>query len=487
MRDSDARRAAIVVGLFVALFAVRFVLDEPTYIGATFLLVLPTVLAALWFGVQGGVAVAVTAAVAFFVAERLDPSMEAELSTVVWAAVVRLGALTLVAVLVAQLFARQLTLVRELDEAEAVREALRPAEVVPRPDLELAAHYVPAEQGVGGDFFLTAEGPRGSTVLLVGDVVGKGVAAARRAVFVRTSLVTFAPFEDDPARLLRLANAALIDRAGTSVDYVTAVCVVHRPADATFAWAIAGHPSPLRLEDGTPLDSAGAGQPLGLEFELDVTQLDRAAARGGRRAALHRRDHGCARALGRALRRGAAAVAGRGARARERGCADRALAGGAGPVRAGRGRRRVSARGAESGGGRLRDRPMKKVEPLIALELPAEPHSAKVARDAIAGLDGHLGSVFGDVVLLISELVTNSVRHAGLDATQPLQLSVAVDDDVVRVAVRDPGPGFRPPKAPTDPGHVGGWGLVLVDQLAEKWGVEHDGEANVVWCELRQR
>jgi serine phosphatase RsbU (regulator of sigma subunit) len=271
MRDSDARRAAIVVGLFVALFGVRFVLDDPTYIGATFLLVLPTVLAALWFGVRGGVAVAVTAAVAFFVAERLDPSMDAELHTVVWAAVVRLGALTLVAVLVARLFARQLTLVRELDEADAVREALRPAQVVPRPDLELAAHYVPAEQGVGGDFFLTAEGPRGSTVLLVGDVVGKGVAAARRAVFVRTSLVTFAPFEDDPARLLRLANAALIDRAGTSVDFVTAVCVVHRPADATLAWAIAGHPSPLRLEDGTPLDSAGAGQPLGLEFELDVS------------------------------------------------------------------------------------------------------------------------------------------------------------------------------------------------------------------------
>ena len=130
---------------------------------------------------------------------------------------------------------------------------------------------------------------------------------------------------------------------------------------------------------------------------------------------------------------------------------------------------------------------MKKVEPLVVLELPAEPHSAKVARDAIAGLDGHLGSVFGDVVLLVSELVTNSVRHAGLDASQPLQLSLQADGEVVRIAVRDPGPGFRPPKAPTDPGHVGGWGLVLVDQLAEKWGVEHDGEANVVWCELKRR
>ena len=130
---------------------------------------------------------------------------------------------------------------------------------------------------------------------------------------------------------------------------------------------------------------------------------------------------------------------------------------------------------------------MKKVDPLIALELPAEPHSAKVARDAVGGLDGHLGSVYGDVVLLISELVTNSVRHAGLDATQPLQLSVNIDDDLVRVAVRDPGPGFSPPEPPSDPGRAGGWGLVLVEQLAERWGVEHDGEANVVWCELRRR
>jgi anti-sigma regulatory factor (Ser/Thr protein kinase) len=130
---------------------------------------------------------------------------------------------------------------------------------------------------------------------------------------------------------------------------------------------------------------------------------------------------------------------------------------------------------------------MKKLEPLIALVLPAEPHSAKVARDAVAGLDGHLGDVFGDVVLVISELVTNSVRHAGLGASEPVQLSVGIEGDMVRVTVRDPGPGFKPPRAPSDPAHIGGWGLVLVDQLATRWGVEHDGEANVVWCELKRR
>ena len=123
----NTRRAAIVIGLFVVLFGVRFVLDDPTYIGATFLLVLPTVLAALWFGVTGGVAVAVSAAVAFFVAERLDSSQDVALHTVVWATLVRLGGLVLVAVLVARLFTRQLELVRELDELEAVRDALRPA------------------------------------------------------------------------------------------------------------------------------------------------------------------------------------------------------------------------------------------------------------------------------------------------------------------------------------------------------------------------
>ncbi len=155
----------------------------------------PTVLAALWFGVPGGVAVAVTASVAFFVAERIDPSQDVELHTVVWATVVRFGGLVLVAVIGG---AAVHAPARADAGARRARGGPRRAAAGDRraaAGAELAAHYVPAQQGVGGDFFLTAEGPRDSTVLLVGDVVGKGVHAARRAVFVRTSLVTFAPFE----------------------------------------------------------------------------------------------------------------------------------------------------------------------------------------------------------------------------------------------------------------------------------------------------
>jgi Stage II sporulation protein E (SpoIIE) len=264
------RRAVTLGGLFAALFLVRFLVDRPTFLGVTFLLVVPAVLAAVWFGTRGAVAMAFAAALCFYVTEELDPSVDVESHTVLAAAVVRGFGLVVAGVFVAVLFERQVRITRELDVLAATRDALRPSAIVPRPALDLAAHYVPVQDGVGGDFYLAVEGPRGSTVLVVGDVVGKGVIAAQRAVFVRTSLVTFAPFEDDPARLLRLANAALIDRAGTSVDYVTAACVVHRPADVTLAWALAGHHAPLDLGTGRPLDRAGAGQPLGLDHELQM-------------------------------------------------------------------------------------------------------------------------------------------------------------------------------------------------------------------------
>jgi serine phosphatase RsbU (regulator of sigma subunit) len=271
MRQPHARRAVTLAGLFAALFVVRWLVDRPTFLGVTFLLVLPVVLSALWFGTRGAVAMAFAAALSFFIAEELDPSVDVETHTVVVAALVRAGGLAFAGVFVAELFARQVAITRELDELEATRDALRPSAIAPRPELDLAAHYVPVQDGVGGDFYVAVEGPRGSTMLVVGDVVGKGVTAAQRAVFVRTSLVTFAPFEDDPARLLQLANAALIDRAGTSMDYVTAACVVHRPADGTLAWALAGHHAPLALGSGRELDPAGAGQPLGLDHDLAVS------------------------------------------------------------------------------------------------------------------------------------------------------------------------------------------------------------------------
>jgi anti-sigma regulatory factor (Ser/Thr protein kinase) len=86
-----------------------------------------------------------------------------------------------------------------------------------------------------------------------------------------------------------------------------------------------------------------------------------------------------------------------------------------------------------------------------------------------------------DVRLLVSELVTNGVLHGdATDAEDSLTLSIA-SNAVVRVDVIDHGGGFVPGTSEPDP--VGGWGLMLVEELADRWGVTRDGETRV-WFEM---
>jgi serine phosphatase RsbU (regulator of sigma subunit) len=151
----------------------------------------------------------------------------------------------------------------ELNDLRAIRDALTPPRLPQRPGLDLAAVFLPAvAERVSGDFYLVAEGPRDSTVLVVGDVVGHGLQAARRAAFVRTTFAATAPFSDDPCRLLSWANTALIERAGTSSEFVTAACVTYLPNERLLRWAYAGHPPALGLDDGRELTAARQGAPL---------------------------------------------------------------------------------------------------------------------------------------------------------------------------------------------------------------------------------
>jgi anti-sigma regulatory factor (Ser/Thr protein kinase) len=87
------------------------------------------------------------------------------------------------------------------------------------------------------------------------------------------------------------------------------------------------------------------------------------------------------------------------------------------------------------------------------------------------------------VRLLVSELVTNSVRHAELGADDWIDLQVAVAPDAVRVTVTDPGGGFVPPARPPHPTDPSGWGLTLVQRIADRWGISSDGRTQV-WFEL---
>ena len=88
-------------------------------------------------------------------------------------------------------------------------------------------------------------------------------------------------------------------------------------------------------------------------------------------------------------------------------------------------------------------------------------------------------STSGDLMLLVSELVTNAVRHA---RGEVFEVRIAVDPDVLRLEVHDDGAGFEPEIAPYDDG-TGGYGLFIVDQLADRWGVERDA-GGVIWLEL---
>jgi serine phosphatase RsbU (regulator of sigma subunit) len=156
----------------------------------------------------------------------------------------------------------------ELGDLRAIRDALTPPELPQRPGLELAAAFLPAvAERVSGDFYLVAEGPQDSTVLVVGDVVGHGLEAGRRAAFVRTAFAATAPFSDDPCRLLSWANTALIERAGTSVDFVTAAAITYLPEERLLRWAYAGHPPALWLDDGRELIAPKQGTPLGVRSD----------------------------------------------------------------------------------------------------------------------------------------------------------------------------------------------------------------------------
>ena len=120
---------------------------------------------------------------------------------------------------------------------------------------------------------------------------------------------------------------------------------------------------------------------------------------------------------------------------------------------------------------------------LLAVRLPGGLDAPSRARKALLSLDGTFGRAHDDVMLLVTELVTNAVRHAGADEDRVIDLEVEVARRHVRVAVTDPGGGFVPVPAPRPRPEGGGAGLVLVDRLASRWAVE-PGPPSRVWFEL---
>ncbi len=161
----------------------------------------------------------------------------------------------------------------ELGDLRAVRDALTPPALPARPGLQIGATFLPAARRVSGDFYLAVPGPTDDvTVVVVGDVAGHGIDAARQAAFVRTAFVSTARFTDDPCRLLEWANVALTERTAYQERFATAACMTFDASTQRLRWGLAGHPPPLRLGSGEELDGAGHGLPLGVRATLDCTE-----------------------------------------------------------------------------------------------------------------------------------------------------------------------------------------------------------------------
>jgi anti-sigma regulatory factor (Ser/Thr protein kinase) len=121
----------------------------------------------------------------------------------------------------------------------------------------------------------------------------------------------------------------------------------------------------------------------------------------------------------------------------------------------------------------------------VQLQLGRDPRAPAEARAAVSSqlseMDVEPARV-QTVVLLVSEVVSNAVRHSSAPPDAPITLSSAVQSGIVRVDVTDAGEGFTP--RPRDPERLGeGYGLYLLEKAARAWGVERVG-GTTVWFEV---
>jgi anti-sigma regulatory factor (Ser/Thr protein kinase) len=121
-------------------------------------------------------------------------------------------------------------------------------------------------------------------------------------------------------------------------------------------------------------------------------------------------------------------------------------------------------------------------QPVIDLELARRPEAVRNARDALAPMSGRVPeTVLDELRLVVSELVSNSIRHSTGDPGALIRLRVWLSAEEIRVEAADSGRGFDPTIRSAEGGS--GWGLLLVGRLATRWGVAASDSGTTVWFE----
>ncbi|QMU68825.1 SpoIIE family protein phosphatase [Streptacidiphilus sp. P02-A3a] len=357
---------------------------------------------------------------------------------------------------------------RERDTALTLQRSLLPQEVHRTPGLEIAYRYLPSSvvSEVGGDWFDVVPLTSGRVALVVGDVMGHGIRAAATMGQLRTAARTLITMDLTPDQLLRR-----LDETASAIgegQFATCVCAVFDPADRSCTVACAGHPPPVVSEaDGsTRLLGVSAGAPLGVggvpfestEFTLPeqsvlVLYTDGLVERRGQdldeglallsRAAAHRNG---------SLEQDCDAVL----HAMKAEDSDDDIA-------------MIMARVLPAHGDWIATLP-------LSDDLSVVGEARRFARATLTAWG--LSSLSEFTELLVSELVSNALRHAG----RPTQLRL-FRDRVLTVEVADVdehAPRVHRASAEDE----GGRGMHLVNELAHRWGSRTTRSGKVVWVEL---
>jgi PAS domain S-box-containing protein len=172
-------------------------------------------------------------------------------------------------------------LAREHATVETLQRSLLPRRLPAIPGAELGASYRPAtpQSRVGGDFYDVFPIADSTWALLIGDVSGKGSAAAALSALARYTVRADALREPDPARVLELLNEALVREGG---DFCTAVFATLdlESGAPVLTVASAGHPPPLLVRQGSARELTGPGILLGYAANASFEQQRETLERG---------------------------------------------------------------------------------------------------------------------------------------------------------------------------------------------------------------
>ena len=274
----------------------------------------------------------------------------------------------------------------------------------------MAARYEPAaaEAEVGGDWYDVIPTPAGGVGLVMGDVAGKGLAAASMVGRLRSALRAYALEGHEPGARHRAAQPARLDGGPTTARWRRCIYMVVDPAEGRVDWVNAGHPPPL-LVAGDRTAALPRGRHLGAARRAALPELREVYGRDGagqHDRALHGRPD---RAAGRAHRRGHG-EARRGA-CRRRPTIPSALCD-----------HLLADAGAEGGATddvailALRNLP---VTDRFEAEFPTEPEALAQMRELLRRWLRHAGGSrqeIAEITTACGEAATNAIEHAGVGA-----------------------------------------------------------------------